>query len=227
MNDPAVLPNPRRWLSPQVLLGIGGLLSFFFILVSINTVYEGLPAHPLFVHVPVILIPSVAFGGLTLAAKPAWFERHSLWLCGLTVLTLAALDVTMSAGDALRNDLGLYGNSTVDSLISRHAHAAGILRVFLIAFTAVFIVTVALDREDRGLSTGIGWIDAIVAGVLSALRGLKPARVVLGLLALGCLYFVFLTGDLGARAVWQGRIHAAQGFASGYPSPGGAPAGAP
>jgi hypothetical protein len=98
--------------------------------------------------------------------------------------------------------------------------------VFLIMFTAVFIVAVALDRHGRGLRTGIGWIDALVGGLLAALHGLKPARVVLGLLALGCLYFVFLTGDLGARAVWQGRIHAAQGF-GGYPSPGGAPGSAP
>jgi hypothetical protein len=95
--------------------------------------------------------------------------------------------------------------------------------VFLIAFTAVFIVAVALDRHSRGRLSGVGWIDAIVGGALSALHGLRPARVLLGVLALGCLYFVFLTGDLGARAVWQGRIHAAQagGPGGGFPAYGG------
>jgi hypothetical protein len=215
----AVTSQPRRWLAPQVLLGIGGLLTFVFILIRFNTVYEGLPAHPLFVHVPVILIPTVSLGGLLMAAKPAWFERHSGWLCAVTVFTLAALNLTMNAGDALRNDLGLYGNSPAANLISRHAHAAGILRVFMIAFTAVFIVAVALERHSRNRPTGIGWIDAIVGAVLALTRDLKPVRVVLGLLALGCLYFVFLTGDLGARAVWQGRVQAAQGF-HGY---GGGP----
>jgi hypothetical protein len=104
LTDAALTP-PRRWLSPQILLGIGGLLTFVFLLIKLNTVYEGLPAHPLLVHVPVILIPTVSVGGLILAAKPAWFERHSAWLCAVTVVALAALNLTMNAGDALRNDL--------------------------------------------------------------------------------------------------------------------------
>jgi hypothetical protein len=227
MSDSAVTA-PRGWLSLQILLGFAGLLSFVFVLIRVNTVYDGLPAHPLFVHVPVILIPTVSVGGLILAARPSWFERHSGWLCALSVFTLAALNLTMNAGDALRGDLGLYGNSTVANLISRHAHAAGILRIFLIAFTAVFIVVVALDRHSRGQVTGVGWIDALIGGALATLQGVKPARAALGVLALGCLYFVFLTGDLGARAVWQGRISAAHGFAGGgKPGSVGAPAGAP
>jgi hypothetical protein len=210
----------RGWLSPQVLLGIGGLLTFVLILVKINTIYDGLPAHPLFVHVPVILIPTVAVGGLIIAAKPRWFERHSVWLCTLTVIALASINLTMNAGDALRADLGLEtGGGEVASLIARHAHAAGILRVFLIAYTAVVIVAVALDRERRGHRTEVGWIDAVLKRLLSVLGGLASVRVLMGLLALGCLYFVFLTGDLGARAVWQGRVQAAAGFHGGYGPP--------
>jgi hypothetical protein len=213
----AVATPPRGWFSTQILLGIAGVLTFLVVPIQINTVYEGLPAHPLFVHVPVILIPTVAAGGLILVAKPGWFERHSAWLCALTVFALAALNLTMSAGDALRNDLGLYGNSTAANLISRHAAAAGKLRVFMIFFTAAFIVAVALDRQSRGKTTGIGWIDSLVGSVFSVVRSLKPVRIVMGLLAVGCLYFVFLTGDLGARAVWAGRL----------PSNSGAPARSP
>jgi hypothetical protein len=201
-------------LSPQVLLGIGGLLTFALILVRFNTVYEGLPAHPLFVHVPVILIPVDGLGALIVAARAQWFERHSIWLCAVAVVALGALNLTMNAGDALRQDIGASFSPTVANLIARHAHAAGILRVFMIAFTAVLIVAVALDRHRRGLVTGLGWIDAIVGLTLSLLRGVSAARVAVGLLALGCLYFVFLTGDLGARAVWQGRVQAAQSFGS-------------
>ncbi len=124
----------------------------------------------------------------------------------------------MNAGDALRHDLGLFGGGQVANLVSRHADAAGKLRVLMIAFTAVFIITVALERHSKDRTTGIGWIDAIVGGALRALRGLVPARVVMGLLALGCLYFVFLTGDLGARAVWRGRVRAAQAFGPGGPA---------
>ena len=103
----AVAERPLRgWLSPQALLGIAGLLTFVLIPVHFNTVYGGLPAHPLFVHVPVILIPTVG-------------------------------------------------------------------------------------------------------AALNLLGGVTIARAALGLLARGCLYFVFLTGDLGARAVWRGRVQSA------------------
>ena len=34
----------------------------------------------------------------------------------------------------------------------------------------------------------------------------------MGVPAAVCLYLVFLTGDLGAPAVWAGRLHAGGGF---------------
>jgi hypothetical protein len=42
----------------------------------------------------------------------------------------------------------------------------------------------------------------------------------MAVLAVLCLYFVFHTGDLGAKAVWQGRIHSGGGF-GGTPGGGG------
>jgi len=41
-------------------------------------------------------------------------------------------------------------------------------------------------------------------------------RAALAVLAIACAYFVFHTGDLGAKAVWQGRLH------GGGPGGGGA-----
>jgi hypothetical protein len=47
-------------------------------------------------------------------------------------------------------------------------------------------------------------------------------RMVLVLLSIGAGYMVFRTGDLGAKAVWQGRLQTAQrqppgGFSSTMP----------
>ena len=41
------------------------------------------------------------------------------------------------------------------------------------------------------------------------------ARGAMAVLAVLCLYFVFHTGDLGAKAVWQGRIHGGAGSEAG------------
>jgi len=209
-------PSGSRWRgyrAPEILLGIAGSLTFLLIPIHINTIYEGLPAHPLFVHVPVILIPIAAIGGLLLAARPSLLAKHGVWLCAVSVVALGALNLTMGAGSQLRADLGLENAGFgVGELIARHAHAASILRIFMILFTAAFIVIVALSRHAGGIRTGVGWVDALVGGVLRLLRGLVLPRLALGALALGALYFVWKTGDLGAKAVWAGRIH---GFGGG------------
>ena len=48
------------------------------------------------------------------------------------------------------------------------------------------------------------------------------APVAMAALAVLCLYFVFHTGDLGAKAVWQGRLHGAGRGFGGPPGGGGA-----
>jgi hypothetical protein len=210
----------RGYRAPEILLGIAGFLTFVLIPIHINTLWEGLPAHPLFVHVPVVLIPVAAFGGLVLAIWPRLFAKHGIWVCAVSVVALGSLNLTIGAGDQLRADLGLEGGGFgVAGLIARHAHAASILRLFMIVFTAVFIVTVALWRHGDGARTGVSWIDGVVGLALRLLRGVALARLALALLALGALYFVWKTGDLGAQAVWAGKIHSGAGSGPG----GGAP----
>ena len=50
-------------------------------------------------------------------------------------------------------------------------------------------------------------------------------RLVTAVLALGCLYFVYHTGDLGAKAVWQGRLNG--GGRGGFIFPSGGSGGIP
>jgi hypothetical protein len=85
-------------------------------------------------------------------------------------------------------------------------------------FTAVLIVTFAAQRISGGMPTGLGIAD----GLLSSKAVFAGLRVVLALLSIGAGYMVFRTGDLGAKAVWQGRLQATDhGF------PGGPGAGEP
>jgi preprotein translocase subunit SecG len=227
---PAALPGPRRVVSPEVVLGILAVLTFALIPIRINTIYSGLPAHPLFLHVPVILIPVAAIGALVVVVRTRWLDPHGLWLGLIAVIALGSVNLTMGAGDALRADLGLgggaggFGGGAAD-LIARHAHAASILRILTIVFTAVFLVTVALYRVRGGHSTGVGVVDRGLGAVAATEPAVLVLRLATGLLALGCLYFVYHTGDLGAKAVWQGRLgHGFGGGGAGVPglfSPGG------
>ncbi|MFZ0043180.1 MAG: DUF2231 domain-containing protein [Solirubrobacteraceae bacterium] len=206
-------------LRPEVILAVLGLLTFALVPIHINTIYSGLPAHPLFLHVPVILIPVVVVAALCLVVRPRWFVAHGVWIALLAVIALGALNLTMGAGNALRADLGLNGGFGPAALVARHAHAASILRILTILFTAVLIVSVAVFRTADRRITGIGLFDAPLAWVRSSAPLAAALRVLLAVLALASAYFVFHTGDLGAKAVWQGRVSGSH--PGGYGGPGG------
>jgi hypothetical protein len=209
----AARPGP----SAVVILGVLGLLTFALIPVKINTIYSGLPAHPLFLHVPVILIPVAGLGALALAARPSWWPRHGVWVTAVAVVGLGATNLTMGAGEQLRTDLGLDGvgggggGGGVGALIASHASAADTLRILVILFTAMLIVTLAVYRAD----TRIAPLDGILAEARDSAAVTIVLRVAVALLALGSLYYVFHTGDLGAKAVWQNRLHPGGGFGGG------------
>ena len=211
-------------MSPVLVLGILGVLTFALIPIKINTIYGGLPAHPLFLHVPVILIPVAGIAALALAARPSWWVRHGVWVTLVAVVALGALNLTMGAGKALRDDLGLplggFGGAAGvggDSLlIARHEHAADLLRIFTIFFTALLIISLAVYRAE----SGIPGLDGVLARLRDTAAATLLLRAGLAVLAVLCLYFVFHTGDLGAKAVWQGRIHGG-GFGGGPPGGGG------
>lgn len=70
------------------------------------------------------------------------------------------------------------------------------------------------------MPTGLGIVDDL----LSPTWVVRALSVLLVLLSIGTGYMVFRTGDLGAKAVWQGRIQAATGRQPASPSePGLAP----
>ncbi|HXD66818.1 MAG TPA: DUF2231 domain-containing protein [Solirubrobacteraceae bacterium] len=218
--SPAVSPARRR-VSPVLVLGIMGVLTFALIPIKINTIYDGLPAHPLFLHVPVILIPVAGIAALALAARPSWWVRHGVWVTLVAVVALGALNLTMGAGKALRDDLGVPiagfgGSGGPGALIARHEHAADLLRIFTILFTALLIISLAVYRAE----SGIPGLDGILARLRDTAAATLLLRAGLAVLAVLCLYFVFHTGDLGAKAVWQGRIHGG-GFGGGPPGGGG------
>jgi hypothetical protein len=222
----AAVRAPSRRLSPELGLAVLGLLTFALIPVHINTIYSGLPAHPLFLHVPVILIPVAVIAALVLVVRPRWFAGHGVWVALVAIVSLGASNLTMGAGKALRNDLHLNGGFGPAALVARHAHAASILRILLIAFTAVLIVSVAVFRTADRRVTGIGLFDAPLATIRSTIPLSAALRVLLAGLAVACAYFVFHTGDLGAKAVWQGRIGGGNraGF---FPGGGGGGGGGP
>lgn len=195
------------WRRAEFVLTLLGFLGFLTLPIRITTVYERLPAHPLFVHVPVILIPVTVVTAVVFMIRTDWFSRYAIALAVVSIAAMSSIFITMQAGAALRGLLNLQGEAA--NLISQHAQAAHILAVVYVVFTAVLIITFAAYRISRGMPTGLALVDR----PLSSPAVFAALRVVLVALAIGAAYMVFRTGDLGARAAWQGRIQAAEAAA--------------
>ncbi len=214
------------WRRAEFVLTLLAFLGFLTVPIRITTIYGGLPAHPLFVHVPVVLIPCTIVAAIGFVIKPPWLSRYGIALALVSIVAMSSIFLAMQAGAALRNELNLQGQAA--TLISEHSHAAHILAYIYVLFTATLILTFAAQRISGGMPTGLGIVDRL----LSPKPALTALRVVLVLLAIGAGYMCFRTGDLGAKAVWEGRLQAAHHgfphFPAGpkgepglYPPPGG------
>lgn len=201
------------WRRAEFVLTLLAVIGFLTLPIRIKTIYSGLPAHPLFVHVPVILIPSTIVAAIVFMVRRDWFARYGIALALVSIAAMSSIFLTMQAGAALRGALNLQGEAA--KLISEHSQAAHILAIVYVLFTATLIVTFAAQRISSGMPTGLGIVDSLLS-TRSMFTGL---RVLLVVLSIGAGYMCFRTGDLGAKAVWQGRLQAHGGFPSG---PGGA-----
>ncbi len=192
------------WRRAEFVLTVLGILGFITLPIRITTIYDGLPAHPLFVHVPVVLIPVTILAAIVCMVKTEWFSQYGIALAVVSIGAMSSIFLTMQAGAALRSALHLRGRAA--HLISEHSQAAHFLALIYVAFTAILIVTFAAQRISGGMPTGLGILDQVLSR-----RAVFPSlRLVLVLLSLGAAVMVFRLGDLGAKAVWQGRIQAAE-----------------
>jgi hypothetical protein len=215
---------PRKagvdWRRAEFVLTLLAFLGFLTLPIRVTTIYDGLPAHPLFVHVPVILIPTTVVLAVVFMFKREWFSRYGIALAVASIVAMSSIFLTMQAGAALRAALHLQGQAA--KLISEHSQAAHFLAIVYVLFTATLIVTFAAQRISGGMPTGLDIVDDL----LSPQWIVTGLSIVLVLLSIAAGYMCFRTGDLGAKAVWEGRIQAAQvgGPAgpgeSGLPPPG-------
>ncbi len=185
-----------------ILFGVA-ILSLVTILIHLNKLWSGLPAHPLIIHVPVIMIPLAVLGALVLTVRPAWFDRYGSLVCLIAIVGMSSIFLAENAGGALQSDLHLTGRAA--ALINQHSSAANVLAIAFAGFTAVMIFNFAAYRIGGGRPTGLAFVDSAFANA----RARLVLRGLLVVLALVCAYYVYRVGDLGAKAVWQGRLQAA------------------
>ena len=208
--DPGAGVDWRR--AEFILFGLA-ILSLVSLLISINTISKDLPAHPLFVHVPVVFIPLSVLGALALTARPQWFDRYGILVCLCSIIGMSSIFLAENAGGKLQSDLHLQGRA--EQLINQHSGAANTLAIVFAGFTLFMLVSFAAHRIGGGNLTGLGVLDGAFSSAGVRL-GLKLALVVLAVVS---AYYVYHTGDLGAKAAWQQRLQAAAASQGGLGGP--------
>jgi predicted membrane protein DUF2231 len=171
----------------------------------------GLPAHPLLLHIPVVLIPLLSGAAAAVAVRQRWRTHYGAPVATLAVLTLAATILTVGAGQAFLHQR-LRGQplstGTVRAQPARrsgpraralrhHAHLGQDTELIMIAF-ALFVIAmvivnrVQLRRRRAGAAPG------------RLLGRTAPLALSAGVLVLAAVSTVWVirTGHAGASVTW-------------------------
>ena len=154
--------------------------------------FNGLPLHPLIVHVVVVFAPLAGIGGILYAAVPKWrwWLRWPLVACA--VIAAAAGIVAVQSGQDLENTRQLQ---TLPELAT-HSARGRFLRWVLLAF----LIPTALATWQLGGPSPVTSDGRTREGRTGVVAWAIQLLLLAG--AVTVLVCVFLTGDSGARTVW-------------------------
>ncbi len=159
----------------------------------------GLPAHPFFVHIPVVLIPLAAVGVIVMTIRTSWWERYK-WAT-LTVAGVGAVGAIISAGTGEELEEAVE-DTAPRQLLSAHVEAGEVSRTVSILFFVVLLAGVVvlpwlMRRRNGGAA-------ACASHVMTSPRWLRNVvSLVLVVVALGASWAVYDAGHTGAKSVWS------------------------
>jgi hypothetical protein len=156
---------------------------------------NGLPAHPLLVHLPVVMIPLALIGAIIALARPPWRSWAVPVTAVFATLGFAGVQLAVMSGEGLEELSGEEG----EAIIERHAHLAEqarpIVFVFFLLAVAAAVIVYLLHRDGEGDTGRTATLRKLAAPVLAL-------SVLTGALS---TVWVYRTGHTGAEAVWKGE----------------------
>ncbi len=160
----------------------------------------GIPAHPLFVHIPVVLLPLVGIGAVAMAVSHRVRERFGWLVLGLAIIAGISTQLAIGSGQALEDSVDR------SAALRHHISIAESLRPLALLLFLFALALMLFDRRAAG-----AWpfrqagarraVSPVVMGALSVLTIVA---------AIGANVRLFQIGDSGATATWQ-RVHLQSG----------------
>jgi hypothetical protein len=152
-------------------------------------VVSGLPAHALWLHLVVVLVPLTALLEIVCGVWAAARRGQLMWLTlVLAAATMVITPITINAGE------WLYDLRTKPSpILQEHAERGGTMVYFAAALLVVAIGLVVLRLVEHR-SDKRRLITRVVAGIIVLAVGISSTIQ------------IYRTGDAGAQSVWGGEI---------------------
>ena len=159
----------------------------------------GVPAHPFFVHAPLVLTPLVAVLALCLVVKPAWRTKYGVPIAILAFANGILTFLAGQSGESLRETMRGTVTSARAAAIRNHANLADAIRpvIFLLWLAITFFVAYAYQRDGKITvwHRTIRWPGGNTAS--------KVSRVVVAVVAIVAAAWIVKIGHEGAKATWM------------------------
>ncbi len=142
----------------------------------------GLPAHPLLVHLPVVMVPMAALGAIILAIFPKYFARFGWWVTGISFIGAIGAILAAGSGETLEERVDR------SSTLRDHAEMGETARLLAVALFVVLLI-VMLARKYRAADMTKKVVSIAVS-------------VVIAVSAAAAGWVIIQTGHSGAKASW-------------------------
>lgn len=182
--DRSVKPAPGR-PAPSLAFRLAPLGSAP---VDINDLF-GIPAHPLFVHLPIVLVPLAAIGVIAMVVRPSLRPALGWITAGVLGLATLGLQLAMGSGEQLQERV------PETALVRSHRQLAEQARPMVGLFFLAVAAWVWIDHRRRTRpeeAEPSHWVARAATPVMVAAVGLGVLSTV----------WVTRTGHEGARATW-------------------------
>ena len=167
--------------------------------------FFGIPAHPLLVHVPAVLLPLAAIGVVIMVIRPAWHQRYRWAVLAVGLVGTIGAILAADAGESLEERIIAKEGFAAAGGWEDHAEAGDTARLFAIIFFVVLAAFILIPwfierRKARGAAATTATTEPTAATLP------RWATIGLAMLALagsvGTVVTVIIAGHSGAKAVW-------------------------
>ncbi len=176
----------------------------------------GLPAHPLLVHIPVVLVPLASLGLVVIAVSAAARAKIGWYVLGLSFIAAAGTLFAANSGESLQQDVARSATLREHTQLGDQMQPIAV--VLLLATAAVMSVSWYYNRKAKQAAADGSSTGGPSSGVVQMGSALRIGMVVVSMAVAGLsTVWVARTGHEGAKATWEaenGRSAAPAGTAA-------------